>query len=210
MKIRNFLTYTAPIVIALILLAFVFIIGDLEIVLLINKNRPRLLDPFFVWFTNLGDYIFGLLLIMILILSKWIRSLSKYRYAVALAFVSWVLLDLILTNSLKVIISRPRPYVINDDIESLGWPTNPYQSFPSGHTVTAFSFSTAMFLHVKRRWLRAIPILFSILMGVSRIYCGVHYPTDVIFGALIGIYGTLLIDKAFKSVIRKREKFRVD
>ena len=67
-----------------------------------------------------------------------------------------------------------------------------------------------MFLHVKRRWLRAILILFSILMGVSRIYCGVHYPTDVIFGALIGIYGTLLIDKAFKSVIRKREKFRVD
>lgn len=147
---------------------------------------------------------------MILILSKWIRSLSKYKYAVALAFVSWVLLDLILTNSLKVIIGRPRPYVTNDDVEKLGWPTNPYQSFPSGHTVTAFSFSTAIFLHVKRGWLRAILIIFSILIGISRIYCGVHYPTDVIFGALIGIYGTLLIDKAFKSAIRKREKIRAE
>ena len=60
------------------------------------------------------------------------------------------------------------------------------KSFPSGHTTAAFSAMTAVFLVGNKRisWLA---FLFGILMGISRIYLGVHYPSDVLGGILVGL-----------------------
>ena len=101
---------------------------------------------------------------------------------------------------LKVVIARPRPYA---DPQSMFYPiwldhgshTESDFSFPSGHTNAAFAAMVPLFIlgNKKTSWLA---LVFGILMGISRIYLVVHYPTDVIggfiTGTMAGIIGTLI------------------
>lgn len=60
-------------------------------------------------------------------------------------------------------------------------------SFPSGHTSSAFTFAMAITMVLKKKGVAIPAFIFAFLMGISRIYVGVHYPTDVIVGAFVGI-----------------------
>lgn len=59
-------------------------------------------------------------------------------------------------------------------------------SFPSGHTTTAFGFSVAFLLNTKKRWTGWLVLAIAVLMGFSRLYVGVHYPSDVAAGLIVG------------------------
>ena len=110
---------------------------------------------------------------------------------------------------LKVVIARPRPYA---DVNGFYYPlwvllgshTESDFSFPSGHTNAAFASMVPVFLLGKKSW-SWIAILFAILMGISRIYLVVHFPSDVIggmiTGTIAGLIGTLLA-KAIPSSSR--------
>ena len=63
-------------------------------------------------------------------------------------------------------------------------------SFPSGHTMTAFAVAVACSIFMPR--LRYVLIPFACLTGISRIYVGAHFPIDVIFGGLVGVFLGLL------------------
>lgn len=65
-------------------------------------------------------------------------------------------------------------------------------SFPSGHTSSAFTFAMAISLVLKNKGVSIPAFIFAFLMGMSRIYVGVHYPTDVIVGAVVGILYALI------------------
>lgn len=65
-------------------------------------------------------------------------------------------------------------------------------SFPSGHTSSAFTFAMAITMVLKKKGVAIASFIFAFLMGVSRIYVGVHYPTDVIVGAVVGIIYALI------------------
>ncbi len=65
-------------------------------------------------------------------------------------------------------------------------------SFPSGHTSSAFTFAMAITMVLKKKGVAIASFIFAFLMGVSRIYVGVHYPTDVIVGAFVGIVYALI------------------
>ncbi len=65
-------------------------------------------------------------------------------------------------------------------------------SFPSGHTSSAFTFAMAITLVLKKKSVAIPAFVFAFLMGFSRIYVGVHYPTDVIVGAFVGIVYALI------------------
>lgn len=97
-----------------------------------------------------------------------------------------MILGLLVTNGIiKNWVARVRPY---DAIEGLTCLTGPMWdfSFPSGHTTSSLACTWVLLIRGPKRW--GIPLfVLAILIGLSRLYVGVHYPTDVLAGAVIGI-----------------------
>ena len=86
-------------------------------------------------------------------------------------------------KSLKSILVRERPYILFRDL-SWGTPPLDQYSFPSGHTLHAVSFTVVCVHFFPILAVLLIPL--SILIAISRMVLGLHYPTDVVMGAMIG------------------------
>lgn len=91
----------------------------------------------------------------------------------------------IITFGLKYTVNRPRPFVTYSDITQKDQHVGPY-SFPSGHTATAFALATSVSLCYPKWYYIAPAYAWAITVGFSRMWLGVHYPSDVLIGALIG------------------------
>lgn len=152
---------------------------DGELLVAIQGLHMSWLDPIVSFYTKLGDA--GLLWIA---LSLAMLFHKPTRKAGALALCAMIL-GLIVTNlTIKPLISRPRPW--------LDWPIVPLvtekdpNSFPSGHTCAAFAAAMVWVRTLPQRRDRVIVAVMAVLMGLSRLYVGVHYPADVLAGAVIG------------------------
>jgi membrane-associated phospholipid phosphatase len=101
-------------------------------------------------------------------------------------------------NAVKQIIGRARPFVtgIADPyvFKPFTWGAT-YASMPSGHAVTAFSVLVAFGLLWPKA--RVILLVYALLIAVSRVVITAHHPTDVFVGALVGIFGVLLVRRHF-------------
>lgn len=100
-----------------------------------------------------------------------------------------LILNFIIVNGLlKTVVNRPRPWTEFEEIalfyEQFGIRLPKDSSFPSGHTAACFCVAVACVFAFKLKGLPAIVVAF--LVALSRIYLCVHYPTDVLAGALIG------------------------
>lgn len=148
-------------------------------------------DPFFNFITMLGhDGLFLIFLSLILILFK------KTRKAGA-AMLGAVIIGALITNvTVKPLVARPRPYT-NTEWDVYQWWINAGKhvesdkSFPSGHTTSAMAAMTGLFFvgNKKYSW---TAFIFAILMGMSRIFLCVHYPSDVLGGFLVGFIAGLI------------------
>lgn len=119
-----------------------------------------------------------------------------------------LLLGLIIGNLiLKNAVARTRPYDVNTAMQAeLLVKTLSDFSFPSGHTLASFEAATVLMIRDKRFGIPAL--ILAILIALSRLYLYVHYPTDVLAGALlgvfIGIFACFLVDKIYKRFERKK------
>lgn len=154
---------------------------DGNILLWIQDNlRAEWLSPIMITITKLG----GLGLIWIL-LSLVLLCFKKTRWAGVAGLVGLVF-SLLLNNwFLKNVFHRIRPYEV---IEGLTLLTNKATdfSFPSGHSGSSFAAATAIVCSLKGSRARWLVLVFAFIMAFTRLYIGIHYPTDVICGALTG------------------------
>ena len=92
--------------------------------------------------------------------------------------------DAVVTYSLKKIVKRPRPYTTYKDITA--YDTETSLSFPSGHTSFAFATATSLSLKYPKWYVIAPTYFWACSVGYSRMNLGMHYPSDVLAGAIIG------------------------
>jgi undecaprenyl-diphosphatase len=130
----------------------------------------------------------GTVVLMIVAISALFLALTRHRYSALLLLVATAG-GLALNLVLKLRFDRPRPHVIV-------WGTNAVSSsFPSGHAMSAtIVYSTVAYLAArlyKRMWPRIVTMLIAaiviVAISISRLYLGVHYPSDVLAGAIIGL-----------------------
>ena len=113
-------------------------------------------------------------------------------------------LSILVTSSLKYSIHRIRPFTQypNDIIKRTD--VGPY-SFPSGHTSVAFATATALSLSSKK-WYVVVPAYtYACAVGYSRMRLGVHYPSDILGGMIVGIGSSLLVFQIDRWIQKKRD-----
>lgn len=166
----------------------------MDFILFIQSYSNPFLDNFFKLVTMMGEDFFIMIVVGIIF---WTVN-KKFAYRIAFVYLTNGVLNL----SLKEIFKTQR--IIGEaGIRSLRVETAGGYSFPSGHTQSAASLWTVVMLKIKQRWFYVLAVLMMVLVGLSRIYLGVHRPVDVIFGLLIGFswvfLGNILFDYMEKS-----------
>lgn len=159
---------------------------DGAFLLWLQDLRTPILNAFFSFYTQLGDA--GLIWI---VLSAALLLHPKTRKAGFWALIS-MLFGLLFTNVLlKHLVSRTRPWLVVEGLLPLVAEGDP-NSFPSGHTCAAFACCVTWARFAARRWAWVLCLAAAALMGFSRLYVGVHFPSDVIAGCAVGCLCALL------------------
>lgn len=146
------------------------------------------LDRLFIWWTDADHFYPFLIAILLLVL---IFGSKKWKASVLFAVIAVVLSDLILYHILKPLLHRHRPFMDMDNVRLLVQAAKNSWSMPSNHAGN--TAAAAVILGIRhRKWI--VPgIIIAFLSGYSRIYVGVHYPSDVVVGWICGTAVALFV-----------------
>lgn len=149
--------------------------------------RNPVLTPLMKTITHFGDY--GMFWILMTILLLLYQKTRKIGLTVGAALLGSLLINNVI---LKNLVARTRPYEVIEGLQLLVDKAVDL-SFPSGHTGSSFAAAVVMVKFLPKRYGIAAMVL-ACLIGFSRLYIGIHYPTDVLFGMVSGsLIGFLLV-----------------
>ncbi|TSC53303.1 MAG: PAP2 family protein, partial [Parcubacteria group bacterium LiPW_39] len=145
----------------------------------------KLLDSIGIFFAAYFQYLLAGALLVFLFLGKTREEKIKNYWLVGSAFLAAIISRFVLTEIIKRLAARPRPFETHAVTQLLSH--NPGQSFPSGHAAFFFAMSAVVYSYNKKLgWLFFAG---SALISVARVFAGAHYPSDILGGALVGIFG---------------------
>ncbi len=157
--------------------------------LFLNQYHRPWLDYFFIGYTYMGN---GLVIILLVLILFFVFKKSKLAIILLIAYASTG----ILAQIIKPLVHSPRPEnyfypqrlsFFIDDIILAG-----DNSFPSGHTATAFAIAAVLALYTNKNWYHFLLLCAAVLVGFSRIFLSQHFLLDVLMGSFIGVLGGLL------------------
>lgn len=177
-------TYSIVVIVSLALgIITLWTQGKVGAFLFFNPVHNHVLDLFFKAFTFLGDGMFSILLAVAFFIFKKRERSAQLLLGYALSG--------LFAQFLKLIVHAPRPRAI---IPETSYPhflpdytLNAWNSFPSGHTTSAFCFTAILAWSGTSNSFKFAMAIIALLTGYSRIYLGQHFPDDVISGALLGL-----------------------
>ncbi len=152
-------------------------------------GRFPFLDNIAIFFAKYFEYFLIFFLLLFLI-----KNFKKYWLMIIQSFVAAILSRFVITNIIRWIWERPRPFVGNNVNLLLSHDSS--SSFPSGHAAFYFAIATIVYFYNKK-----IGVLFfvaSFLISLARVFSGVHWPSDILVGALVGIFSGWLVFKITK------------
>ncbi len=178
----------------------------------------KLFDVFFLVYTHLGDD--GILFIVLGLLMLLFKKTRK----VGAGMLFGIAIGALITNvTIKPLIERPRPFELYEYLQNnpdiiifKEWWTDlgevhasSMRSFPSGHTTSAVAALVPVFLFCNKKysWLALVA---AVLMGASRNYVMVHYPSDVLGGIIVGLIAGIAAFVIVSLVMKKLESHRIN
>jgi undecaprenyl-diphosphatase len=169
-----------------------------SILLFFLNHASPFLDSFANICSALGEQTF---VIAVIVAILWCFDKKK-----GFTICSSLLFGVTAMGTLKAIVRAPRPFTVLSSIEGKRLATATGYSFPSGHTTTAASFYAALAVNYKKRALSIFCAIMIILVGISRLYLGVHWPVDVFGGLVLGVSISLLAYKALGKLYENTAK----
>jgi undecaprenyl-diphosphatase len=168
---------------------------DITLLEWIQNQRIESLDWILYTVSSTTTYVSIGIVLLIGIAFRFHKEGLRKMVQVGLA----IFLTALITFAIKSIVKRPRPFKTHETIEKLSQGGG--ASFPSGHTFEAFAVATSLSLLFRRRLIQIPAFSWALLVAYSRMALGVHYPSDVLGGLLIGIILAFGIDYGFKRWI---------
>lgn len=171
---------------------------DADLIHQINLQRNPSYDQLMIGVSQSVAPIAVALPLSMFIYSKYKNDTITLKHSILI--VTSIVGSIVISTALKYSINRTRPYITYPELEKLDAGGGP--SFPSAHTSTAFALATSLSMQYPRWYVYIPAYTWASSVGYSRIYVGVHYPSDVFIGACVGTLSAFLSEKINKKLFR--------
>lgn len=170
---------------------------DLKLFQILNQYASQyvFIDKLAVFFVEYFQYVVVFLLFLFLL-----KDFKKYLKMVVTALFAAIFGRFFITEIIRYLLPRVRPFVTyHVNLLVAHNPNEP--SFPSGHAAFFFALSTVVYFYNKKAGV--LFFIASFLISISRVFAGIHWPSDILVGAIVGFFSGWLIfklsQKLFKS-----------